>query len=75
VLQDAPPGRRHERLHEPCTVKYLADLYIRSHLARATSKDVALEHLHGWAQRKGITEVRTRDVTRPRWLAAYVRAE
>jgi len=33
------------------------------------SKDLTLEHLHGWAQRKGISVVGTGDFTHPRWFA------
>ena len=50
-------------------VKFLADLHIHTYLSRATSRDLTLEHLHGWAQRKGITVVGTGDFTHPRWLA------
>jgi len=50
-------------------VKFLADLHIHSYLSRATSRDLTLEHLHGWAQRQGITVVGTGDFTHPRWLA------
>jgi hypothetical protein len=49
--------------------KFLADLHIHSHLSRATSKDLTLEHLHGWAQRKGIKVVGTGDFTHPAWFA------
>src|SRR5262249_22590248 len=34
-----------------------------------TSKELNLEGLHRWAQRKGITVVGTGDFTHPRWLA------
>jgi DNA helicase-2/ATP-dependent DNA helicase PcrA len=50
-------------------VSFLADLHIHSHHSRATSKDLTLEHLHGWAQRKGISVVGTGDFTHPRWFA------
>ena len=50
-------------------MKFLADLHIHSHLSRATSRDLTLEHLHGWAQRKGISVVGTGDFTHPRWFA------
>src|SRR5688572_28424564 len=56
-------------LQRASAVKFLADLHIHSHLSRATSKDLTLEHLHGWAQRKGITVVGTGDFTHPRWFA------
>jgi DNA helicase-2/ATP-dependent DNA helicase PcrA len=50
-------------------MKIIADLHIHSHLSRATSKDLDLEHLHGTAQTKGITVVGTGDFTHPAWLA------
>jgi uncharacterized protein (TIGR00375 family) len=50
-------------------VRFVADLHIHSHLSRATSKALDLEHLHLWAQRKGITVVATGDFTHPRWFA------
>ncbi|HVZ36844.1 MAG TPA: hypothetical protein VG963_30675, partial [Polyangiaceae bacterium] len=50
-------------------VKFLADLHIHSHLFRATSKDLTLEHLHAWAQRKGIGVAGTGDFTHPAWFA------
>ncbi len=59
------PVRR--RLH--CVaVRFLADLHVHSHLSRATSKELDLEHLYCAAQRKGITVVATGDFTHPRWL-------
>jgi len=50
-------------------VKFIADLHIHSYLSRATSKDLTLEHLHRWAQLKGIRVVGTGDFTHPRWFA------
>lgn len=50
-------------------MKIIADLHIHSHLSRATSKDLDLEHLHRTAQAKGITVVGTGDFTHPAWLA------
>lgn len=50
-------------------MKIIADLHIHSHLSRATSKDLDLEHLHRTAQTKGITVVGTGDFTHPEWLA------
>lgn len=47
----------------------MADLHIHSYLSRATSRELDLEHLHAWAQRKGIAVVATGDFTHPRWLA------
>jgi uncharacterized protein (TIGR00375 family) len=50
-------------------VRFAADLHIHSYLSRATSKELNLEQIHGWAQRKGIAVVATGDFTHPRWLA------
>jgi len=50
-------------------VKFLADLHVHSYLSRATSRELTLEQLHRWAQRKGITVVATGDFTHPRWFA------
>ena len=47
----------------------MADLHIHSYLSRATSKQLNLEQLHCWAQRKGIAVVATGDFTHPRWFA------
>jgi uncharacterized protein (TIGR00375 family) len=38
-------------------------------LSRATSKELNLEQIHRWAQRKGIAVVATGDFTHPRWFA------
>ena len=48
---------------------FVADLHIHSYLSRATSRTLDLEHIHAWAQRKGIAVVATGDFTHPRWLA------
>ena len=48
---------------------FIADLHIHSHFSRATSRQLDLEHLWVWAQRKGITVVGTGDFTHPGWLA------
>jgi uncharacterized protein (TIGR00375 family) len=50
-------------------VRFVADLHIHSYLSRATSKQLNLEQLHRWAQRKGIAVVATGDFTHPRWFA------
>ena len=50
-------------------MRFVADLHIHSYLSRATSKELNLEQLHGWAQRKGITVLATGDFTHPRWFA------
>lgn len=49
-------------------MKFYADLHLHSHYSRATSKDLDLEHLLLWAQRKGIQVVGTGDCVHPRWL-------
>ena len=49
-------------------VKYFADLHIHSRFSRATSPNLDLEHLHQWAQLKGITVVGTGDFTHPGWF-------
>ena len=48
---------------------FVADLHVHSRFSRATSRDLDLEHLHAWAQRKGIAVVATGDFTHPRWFA------
>ena len=50
-------------------MRFVADLHIHSYLSRATSRQLNLEQLHGWAQRKGIAVVATGDFTHPRWFA------
>lgn len=49
-------------------MNFVADLHIHSHLSRATSKHLDLEHLHKTAQIKGITVVGTGDFTHPKWM-------
>ena len=48
---------------------FIADLHIHSKYSRATAKDLDLEHLYVWAQKKGITVVGTGDFTHPQWYA------
>jgi uncharacterized protein (TIGR00375 family) len=50
-------------------VRFVADLHIHSYLSRATSKDLTLEGLYRWSQKKGISVVGTGDFTHPRWFA------
>ncbi len=50
-------------------MRFVADLHIHSYLSRATSKELNLEQLQCWAQRKGIAVVATGDFTHPRWFA------
>ena len=49
-------------------MKYYADLHIHSYFSRATSKQLNLEHLHKWAQLKGVAVVGTGDFVHPGWL-------
>jgi len=50
-------------------MRFVADLHIHSHLSRATSKELDLEHLHRFAQLKGVSVLGTGDFTHPRWFA------
>ena len=50
-------------------MSFIADLHIHSKYSRATSRQLDLEHLWIWAQRKGITVVGTADFTHPGWFA------
>ena len=49
-------------------MEFYADVHIHSHYSRATSKDLDLEHLSLWAQKKGIQVVGTGDCIHPKWL-------
>ncbi|MEK7485246.1 MAG: hypothetical protein AABZ60_13045 [Planctomycetota bacterium] len=49
-------------------MRFYADLHIHSHYSRATSKDLDLEHLFLWSQRKGIQVVGTGDFVHPGWM-------
>lgn len=50
-------------------MKFVADFHIHSHYSRATSRELTFEHLHKWAQLKGIQVLGTGDLTHPGWLA------
>ncbi len=50
-------------------MRFHADLHVHSKYSRATSRDLDLEHLAGWAARKGIAVVGTGDFTHPVWRA------
>lgn len=50
------------------SMKFYADVHLHSHYSRATSKDLNLEHLALWAQRKGIQVVGTGDFVHPGWF-------
>lgn len=49
-------------------MKIIADFHIHSRFARATSKDMNLENLDLWAQKKGIQVMGTGDFTHPMWV-------
>ncbi len=49
-------------------MKIVADLHIHSHFSRATSKKLNFEHLHKWAQLKGVQVVGSGDLSHPGWL-------
>ncbi len=49
-------------------MEFIADLHLHSHFSRATARDLNLENLYIWAQKKGITLVGTGDFTHPEWL-------
>jgi uncharacterized protein (TIGR00375 family) len=51
----------------PSPESFVADLHIHSKYSRACSRDLNLENLHWWAQRKGITLLGTGDFTHPAW--------
>ncbi len=48
-------------------MKFIADLHVHSHYARATSKNLHLESLYQWGQIKGIDVIGTGDFTHPKW--------
>lgn len=56
-------GVRFESMRLSC------DLHIHSKFSRATSRDLDLEHLYLWAQRKGLGLIGTGDFTHPAWQA------
>jgi uncharacterized protein (TIGR00375 family) len=47
---------------------WIADLHIHSKYSRACSRDLELENLSWWAQRKGIALLGTGDFTHPGWF-------
>ena len=49
-------------------MEFIADLHLHSHFSRATAKNLTLESLYVWAQKKGITLVGTGDFTHPGWI-------
>lgn len=50
-------------------MRYRADLHVHSRFSRATSKDLSLEDLWIWAQKKGLQVVGTGDITHPGWFS------
>src|SRR6516225_8040942 len=51
----------------PRARSFVADLHIHSKYSRACSRDLELENLAWWAQRKGIALLGTGDFTHPGW--------
>jgi len=49
-----------------------ADLHVHSKFARATSRDLDLEHLALWAAKKGVAVIGTGDFTHPAWFAEII---
>jgi len=49
-------------------MQFIADFHIHSKYSRATSKDMDLEHINLWCQKKGIDIVTTADFTHPVWF-------
>lgn len=49
-------------------MKFIADLHIHSKYSMATARNLDLENLYIWAQKKGITVVGTGDSTHPAWF-------
>ena len=49
-------------------MKFIADLHIHSKYSMATARNLDLENLYIWAQKKGITVVGTGDATHPAWF-------
>jgi DNA helicase-2/ATP-dependent DNA helicase PcrA len=56
------------RVRSPYPQPWIADLHIHSKYSRACSRDLELENLSWWAQRKGITLLGTGDFTHPAWF-------
>ncbi len=49
-------------------MRYYADLHIHSSYSRATSRELTVENLFVWAQRKGVQLLGTGDCIHPVWL-------
>ncbi len=52
---------------------YIADLHIHSRFSMATSRQLTVPHLAGWAMCKGINVLGTGDFTHPAWQAELER--
>jgi hypothetical protein len=50
-------------------MRFIADFHIHSKYSRATSKDMEVEPLAGWARKKGISLVGTGDFTHPTYFS------
>jgi uncharacterized protein (TIGR00375 family) len=48
---------------------FIADLHIHSKYSRATARNLDIENIYRWAQRKGIGVVGTGDFTHPAWFS------
>ena len=46
---------------------FISDLHIHSRFSMATSKQLTVPHLCGWAMVKGINVLGTGDFTHPKW--------
>jgi uncharacterized protein (TIGR00375 family) len=51
----------------PPTEPWIADLHIHSKYSRACSRDLEVDNLSWWAQRKGVAVLGTGDFTHPGW--------
>ncbi len=49
-------------------MRFYADLHVHSKYSRATSRNCDLEHMAGWARKKGVTVLGTGDFTHPGWF-------
>lgn len=53
--------------HPQSCATFVADLHIHSRFSMATSRQLNIPHLAGWAARKGIHVLGTGDFTHPKW--------
>lgn len=54
-------------------MKLVADLHLHSKYSRATSKQLDVQGLYQWSQKKGINLIGTADFTHPAWFAELKR--